>query len=334
MSKRGTIYNRIYNEEAWREVNKDNKAIMEDYLEEYKQRKKSINTINQYKNDLRILFIFILSELNNKNILELKKKDFRRYNLWLQEKGMSNARVNRLMSACRSMLTFCEDDEDYDYDINFAQKVKGLEKNPVRVDDNNFFMTFDQIIKIREELLKRNELQLAVLHMILFDSAGRRNEVFQIKKEGLLDGNKTNIVTGKRAKKFPLVYLNDTKELIRKWLKFRGEDDIESLWCRIDKNGNKHEISYDTIYEWVLKISNILSELEGKEINIFAHSYRHSKIEALLQGTDTRLLDKEGNPKKFSLEQVQKFAHHESSDTTLSYAKDHSEDVIDDMFGF
>lgn len=334
MGKRGTVYNRIYNEEDWSKVNKDNKAIMDDYLEEYKQRKKSINTIDQYKNDIRILFIFILNELNNKNILELKKKDFRRYNLWLQEKGMSNARVNRLMSSCRSMLTFCEDDEDYDYDINFAQKVKGLEKNPVRVNDDNFFMTFEQIMKVREELLKRGELELCVLHMVLFDSAGRRNEIFQIKKEGLLDGNKTNIVTGKRGKKFPLVYLDDTKELIRQWLEFRGEDNIESLWCRIDKDGHKHEITYDTIYDWVLKISKILSEIEGKEIHIFAHSYRHSKIEALLQGSDTRLLDKDGNPKKFTLEQVQKFAHHESSDTTLSYAKDHSEDVIDDMFGF
>ena len=331
---RGKVYNRIYSDEAWDKVNSENKNIMMDFLDEYTQRKKSKGTIKQYRNDLRILFIYVLNELGNKSILELKKKDFRRYNIWLQEKGMSNARINRLMSACRSMLSYCEDDEDYDYEINYASKVHGLEKQPVRVDDEDFFMSFEQIIKVREELLKRGELQLAVLHMIMFDSAGRRNEIFQIKKNGLLDGNKTNIVTGKRGKTFPLVYLNDTKELIRQWLEFRGEDNIDSLWCKIRKDGTKEEITYNTIYEWVLKISKILSELEGHEINIFAHSYRHSRLECLMQGTDNRLKNPDGTNKKFTLEQVQKFAHHSSSDVTSSYLKNHDEDVIDNMFGF
>ena len=330
-NNRGKVYNKIYTPQLWEEVNKENKVIMNDYLEEYKQRKKAKGTIDQYHNDLRIVFIFILKELDNKSILELKKKDFRRFNIWCQEKNMSNARVNRLMSAIRSMLAYVEDDEEYDYEINYASKVKGLSKEPVRVDEDDFFMTYEQIVAIKEELLRRGELKLAVLHMILFDSAGRRNEIHQILKNGLLNGNKTNIVIGKRGKKFPLVYLNDTKELIRQYLEERGEDDIESLWI-IGKGDNKKPASYDVLYDWVVKISKIFSEMEGKEINIFCHSYRHSRIEVLLQGMDTRLLDKDGNPRKYSLEEVQKFVHHSSSDTTASYAKNHDEDVIDDMF--
>lgn len=305
---------------------------MNDYLEEYKQRKKSKGTIDQYFNDLRIVFIFILNELNNQSILNLKKKDFRRFNIWCQERDMSNARVNRLMSSIRSMLAYVEDDEEYDYEVNYASKVKGLAKEPVRIDEDDFFMTYEQIIRIRDELLKRGELKLAVLHMILFDSAGRRNEVHQILKEGLLEGNKTNIVKGKRGKTFPLVYLNDTKELIKQYLEERGEDDIESLWI-IGKGENKKPASYETIYDWVLKIAKIFSEIEGRQIDIFCHSYRHSRIECLLQGEDPRLLDENGKPRKYSLEEVQKFVHHSSSDTTSGYAKNHDEDVIDNMFG-
>lgn len=332
MTERGRVYNKVYTPELWEQVNKENKTIMNDYLEEYKQRKKSKGTIAQYFNDIRIVLIFILVDLDNRSLLDLKKKDFRRFNIWCQDKGMSNARVNRLMSAIRSMLTYVEDDEEYDYDINFASKVKGLQKEAVRITEDNFFMSYEQIVKIKEELLKRGELKLAVLHMILFDSAGRRNEVHQILKQGLLDGNKTNVVVGKRGKKFQLVYLNDTKELIRQYLKERGEDDIDSLWI-IGKGENKRPASYDSIYDWVLKISKIFSEIEGKEINIFCHSYRHSRVESLLQGTDIRLLDKDGNPRIYTLEEVQKFCHHSSSDVTASYAKNHDDDVIDDMFG-
>lgn len=330
---RGKVYNKVYTKELWEKVNKENKAIMNDFLDEYKQRKKSKKTIEQYYYDLRIVLIYILNELGNKCILDLKKKDFRRFNLWCQEKEMSNARVNRLMSSIRSMLSFVEDDDDYDYEINYASKVKGLAKEPVRINEDDFFMTFDQVMRLREELLNRGETQLALFVSIAFDSAGRRAELHQITKYGLLEGNKTNIVTGKRGKKFPLVYLNDTKELIRKWLEERGEDDIDSLWI-IGKGENKKPASYEVLYDWVIKISNILSEIEGKNISIFCHSFRHSRVECLLQGKDIRLLDKNGNPRKYTLEEVQKFCHHSSSDVTQSYAKNHDEDVIDDMFGF
>ena len=122
------IYNRIYTKQKWDEVNKYNKRLMEDYLLELKSQKKSQGTISQYKNDLRIMFIYILEELNNKEIYKLKKKHFRNYMLWLQEKEMSNARINRLMSALRSMLTYASDEEDYEdeLEINYAQKVRGL----------------------------------------------------------------------------------------------------------------------------------------------------------------------------------------------------------------
>ena len=71
----------------------------------------------------------------------------------------------------------------------------------------------------------------------------------------------------------------------------------------------------------------------GVERNIFPHTMRHSRLECLAQGTDMRLLDKDGNPKKFPLEQIQIFAHHSDVSTTQGYLKDHSEDTINEMFG-
>lgn len=323
---RGMVYNRIFNEEDWRLVNKENKNIMEDFLEEYKQQKKKKSTIDQYYNDIRIVLIYILKEIGNKNILELTKKDFRRFNLWLQDKGMSSARVNRLMSATRSMLTFCEDDDDYDYEQNVARKVKGLAKEEVR---EIYFLTEEQIILLREELRRRKDYAKMVLLDLAYDSAGRRNELFQVKKEGLLDRNNTNIVIGKRGKKFPLIYFSRTKESLELYLKERGEDDFESLWISGIKT--RKEVSYQSIYDWFVQMAEILKELTGEDIPFNAHSLRHTALENLSNGTHYIL--KELGVDKLDLEQLKVYAHHTDISVTSSYLKDCSNDVLENTFG-
>ena len=44
--ERGRIYNRIYTPELWEQVNPENKAILEDFMAEYRQRKKAKSTID------------------------------------------------------------------------------------------------------------------------------------------------------------------------------------------------------------------------------------------------------------------------------------------------
>ena len=331
---RGRIYNNFYTPELWEQVNKENKRILDDFLAEYKQRKKSKGTISGYKNDLRIILIYILKELDNKCILDLKKKDFRGLSLYFTDEcHMSAARTNRLKSAVNSMLTFCEEDDDYEYEINYAKKVRGIPKERVKDDEDDFFFTFDEFIKVRDILVECGRIQDAVLWSLGFDSAARKNELFQVNKYGLLEGNKTNIVIGKRGKKFPLVYLDDTKELIRQYLQERGEDDIESLWIKGSGDHKAPLADSNALYDRICSISKILSGVRGEECHIFTHTMRHSRLECLSQGTDTRLLDENGNPRKYPLEQIQVFAHHESSSTTQSYLRDHSEDTINSMFG-
>ena len=334
LAQRGRIYNNFYTPELWEQVNKENKHILEDFLAEYKQRKKSKNTISSYFQDLRIILIYILKEHGNKSVLEMSKKDFRGMSLYFTEEcGMSSARTNRLKSSINSLLTFCEEDDDYDYEINMAKKVKGIPRERVRDNEDDFFFTFEEFIKVRDILIEKGKLQLAVLWSLSFDSAGRRNEILQVSKHGLLNGNKTNVVVGKRGKKFCLVYLDDTKELIKRYLEERGEDNIDSLWYK-NLNGQKASITTDALYDRICSISKILSDVRGEECNIFPHSIRHSRLECLSQGTDTRLLDENGNPKKFPLEQVQVFAHHSDVSTTQGYLKNHDDDTINQMFGF
>ena len=322
------IYNRIYSKEKWDLVCKYNKNLMDDFLLELKSQKKSQGTINQYKNDLRILFIYIHDELDNKEIYKLKKKHFRNYMLWLQEKDMSNARINRLMSALRSMLEFGSNEEDYEdeLEINYAQKVKGLQKEKVR---EIIFLTDEEVEYIYTRLIEEEKYQQALLCALMYDSAGRRKECFQVTKDSIIDeGNFTNQVIGKRNKKFRLMYHGRTKSAMKLLMKNRGNDDIESLWTTT-VDGKLVTASYETLYAWVISWRKILAEkFDYKEFN--PHSFRHSCANNLENGT--HYVSKELN-KKFELFQIQKLMNHSDISTTQSYLQDKSEDELLEAFG-
>ena len=305
---------------------------MDDFLTELRQQKKSPGTIEGYRQDLRIIFIKILDDFENKSVLEMTKKDFRKLNIWFDESGLSPARCNRLHSAVNSMLTFCEEDDDYDYEVNYSKKVRGIPNEKVKTNDDDFFFTYDEFVKVRQILIERDRLQDAVLWSLMYDSGARRNEVFQVKKQGLLDGNKTNIVRGKRGKQFPLVYLDDTKELIRQYLEWRGDDGIDSLWIK-GHGETASPVESAALYDRIVSISKILSEVRGEEVNIFPHSCRHSRIECLKRGWDDRLKDTDGNNKVFPLDQIQIFVHHSDISTTASYTRNTDEETINEMFG-
>ena len=329
-----TVYNRTFNEQDWQATNIINRGILDDFIMEYRANEKKESTLKQYYNDGRIILIYILKKCNNRSILELKKKDFRNFTLWLiEEQGVSSSRSNRLMSCCRSILNFCEDDDDYDYDQNFAAKQKGRPNVPVR---DICFLTNDEIMKIIDYLIENEEYQKATLVSLFYDSAGRKNEIAQVTKESFLDpkNNCTNMVIGKRGKKFKLVYFSKTKECAKLWLEQRGEDSIDSLWClRNAKNHDvKKESSGDNIYNWIIGLRDLHVELGGTPMDFNPHSIRHSSLEAF--STNTHYVCKElGMTEGFPLEELKLIAHHNSIETTQSYLKDKSSEKLSEMFG-
>lgn len=325
------IYNKIYTKEKWEKVCKYNKDLMADYLTELKAQKKKEGTIKQYKNDLRIVMIYIFDELDNKPICKLNKKSFRNYSLWLStEKNMSNARVNRMLSALRSMLTYATDDEDYSDDIetNYAAKVKGLQKESVR---DIIFLTMDEVEHIYNHLISHKKYQQATLLGLMIDSACRRNEAYQVEKSSITeDGAFTNVVIGKRGKKFRLLYNDMTKKAFKLYMEQRGEDDIESLWVT-KEDGKVKKASYESLYNWVRCWRQIIKDYSGVYKPFNAHSFRHIALELLSTG-DHYVCKKLGK-EKFELRELQLLANHSDISTTASYLADKSEDELLTAFG-
>lgn len=329
-------YNKFSNIE-YEQVPKENKIITEDFLLSLKGMK-TAQTIRVYTNNCKIILIIMYRLFGEKKIVELVKKDLIKMRVYmLEDLKLSTARVNIIYSTLRMLMLFTEEDPEYSKNsekqfISCGSKVKGLPKQPVR-DESMFFMSYDLIIKIKDELLKEKNVQGALIHMMLYESACRRNELVQIKKDGLLKSNWTNEVIGKGRKKFKLTYQNDIKPLIKEWLDSR-DDDCPYLFIKI-RNDKAEPMTAEDIYFFVsTKIRNIATEIEGKDNGYTCHSYRHSRLNNLLHGTDLSYVDKNGNPKKMDINDLKLLANHNDISTTSGYVQTSSTEVLNELFGF
>jgi integrase len=316
----------IFNKDTWEKVNEENKAILEDYLLELRSKKKSEGTIYQYKADIRMFLCWVHDNLKNKSIIELKKRDFRKFFLFIEEK--SPARINRVQCSIRNLLEFCtQDDDEYeDYQLNVMRNIKGLEKEQVR---EIHFLTDEQIHLILDHLLENEKYQQALYLSLSYDSAGRRNEVYQVLKNNFLTNKKTNKVTGKRGKQFQLRYFTKTKEIAAKYFEQRGEDDLDTLWV-VGNGDNKRKASYETLYNWTIGFRSILENITGEYIEFNPHSLRHSALENYSNGTHAVL--KEMGKDKLDIKVLKVLANHNDISTTESYLKDRDEELLDEAF--
>jgi integrase/recombinase XerD len=317
----------IFNEGTWAKVNPESKRILEDYILELKSKKKSEGTIYQYTADIKMFLCWAHDNLKNKSILDMKKRDFRQFFLFLEEK--SPARINRVQCSLRNMLEFCtQDDDEYeDYEINVMRNIKGLQKEKVR---EIYFLTDEQVRMILDYLLQREQYQKALYLSLSYESAGRRNEVHQILKHNFLNDNKTNIVAGKRGKKFPLLYFSKSKEIAKLYFEQRGEDNIDSMWV-VGKGENKKPASYETLYNWVMSFRDILEDITGEEIDFNPHSLRHSALENYSNGSHYVL--KELGKDKLDIKVLKILANHSDISTTESYLKDKDMELLAETFG-
>lgn len=320
MSKRVQIFNK----ETWEKVNKDNKDILEDYVLELRSKKKSEGTIYQYTADLKMFFVWAHDNIGEKKtILDFKKRDFRKFFLFLEER--SPARINRVQCSIRNLLEFCtQDDDEYeDYEINIMRNIKGLVKEKVR---DIYFLTDEQIQSILQRLLDQGKYQQALYLCVSYESAGRRNEVHQITKHNFVNASQTNKVVGKRRKEFQLLYFNKSREIAELYLNQRGEDNIDSMWV-VGKEGNRKPASYETLYNWTIEFRKVLAEIEGtEEIEFNPHSLRHSALENYGEGTHFVL--KEIGVKKLDINMLKVLANHSDISTTESYLKDKGQEKL------
>lgn len=314
----------LYTKERWERVLDVNKRLMEQYLRNCKIEKKRPNTINEYFNDLRFFLCWNLLFNDNMNVLDFKKRHFDEYKYFaLYERGNSNARVNRVLSAIRTMMSFAEDDDDEyeDYFRNPASKVKGLEKCPTK---DIAFLSQEQIDLLRNYLLEYEMYKHLFLLDILYDSGGRINEIFQVNKTSTIEDGYIKVVC--KGGKLEYLLLHDRS---RDSLKLH----IESLEHGAPFWPNKYGLpatGTSTLRGWVNDMYLILKQIDETTPYFTPHSFRHTMIENMCSGTHY-MCEKIGRP--YTLEEVQLLVHHASTDMTSKYRKPKDHEVVFDLFG-
>ena len=322
-------YNVMYTEESYRAANKESKEALEDYIIELKSKGRSEGTIKQYKADIMAFISWVYDNADNQSILDIKRRTFRSFFLFMKESGKSSARINRFMSSIRCWCQYLEDDEDIfeEYDSNPMRKIKSIEGEKVR---EIFFLTDEQISYLIDYLMEKKQYQKALYVSLSYDSGGRRLEIYGVKKQCFLeDGNTTNLVRGKRNKTFFLVYSDKTRDIARKYLEQRGEDEFDDLWIT-GTGENKRPLGYDSLYNFAVSFRKILQEKYNENIELNPHSFRHSMATNLHDSTHSML--KQLGRESLTLNEIKVLLHHESIDMSQSYLKNRDDELIRGLF--
>lgn len=120
--------------EKWDQVNPENKKLLKVFLRALRQEDCSADTMETYEGNAKRFLVYVLDNLDNRCITELRKKDYKDYSLYLRERGVSTATHNHYISTVRSWCDHLEDDEDVEYENSMCRKVKGVKIERVKKD--------------------------------------------------------------------------------------------------------------------------------------------------------------------------------------------------------
>lgn len=313
----------LYSEERWEKVNEVNKELMQLFLRSTRADRRRPNTCSEYSYDLRFFLIWNLLYNNNMNVLDFKKRNFDDFKFFMiDERNVSNARANRLLCVIRRMMSYAEDDDDqYEgYMRNVAAKVKNLEKKPIK---ETSFLKQEQIDLLRDYLITKKMYQHLCLLDLFYDTGARINEILQVENTDTLKQGYVKVECKGGEKQYILIH-EHSQESIKLHLSVKQPG--EAFWQ--SKYGPARNTG--TLRGWVKDMYKILKELDTSTPYFTPHSFRHTVIENLCNGSHY-LCKKIG--RSLTMEEAQIIAHHKSIDMTKSYMKPKDNEMIFRLFG-
>ncbi|MCA1025665.1 site-specific integrase [Cytobacillus kochii] len=280
---RKTVYNRIFNEEEWAKVNPENKKLLREWKNYLMSTDKSQGTIKQYENDMRIIFLFLLNNCDNKFIGDLNKRDiisFQGYsiNAW----SHSSNRTRRIKSCLSSLCNFIENimDDLYPDFRNIVNKIESPQKKPVR---EKTVLTNDQVELVLKTLVESHQYQKACVFALAANSGARLNELLRFKVSFFTEENLHNNAYYKTpvkirikgrgrdgGSKHKFILKNGFKEYFDLWMKERDELGItcDELFVT-RRNGEWQPATDTTLQSWKTQFSKTL------DTDFYFHSMRH-----------------------------------------------------------
>ena len=168
-------------DEMWSQVNEFNRKIGEEFLNESTHL--SERTLTQYTAAVRIIFWWVHEQLDDKKIIDIKSKDYLKYQNWLQRRGLSESGIRFKRSVVSSLngyiILYYE--EEFPTFRNFITKQ-------IKINKTGFVykkepLTPDEYRMLCDELEKQKEWQKLAYVKFTYSAGCRREESKQLLKE-------------------------------------------------------------------------------------------------------------------------------------------------------
>lgn len=274
--------NDITSPKLLKKVSYENISLMNDFLEYLRSVQRSETTINGYRNDLEIAWVWGLEHNNNRVFTEWTKRNIVKFQNWLiNENGNSPARVRRVRSALSSLSNYiCNvlDDEYPDFQ-NIIGKIEAPAAHPVR---EKTVWEEGEIEDLLGKLVEKKQYDRACLVALALYSGRRKSELVRFRVDDF--DNEHLICDGALYKSSPLKtkgrglgkYINcytlakKFRPYLELWLEERERRGITSEWLFVSPVDQESQMHAKTLDGW----SEAFSKLTGKPF--YFHSLRHA----------------------------------------------------------
>ena len=223
---------------------------------------------------------YILSNDTQKNFTDI----WERYCSYCFSNGNSRVTVNKKRTACSTFFDWCL--KRRLIKVNPFIYVEKLKITAVDKRRNSYFLTASQIWEINYTLKrdKKFDIQDLLLFNLFLDSGARISEIHNLTWEQLdMEEMIFNNVRHKEGYIEPVIFFQETKEILKAWRELRAEKYIENEYIFITQyNKTINHMSKETIRSRIRKIGKIV----GIE-DFYPHSIRKSILNITGQQSET-----------------------------------------------
>lgn len=263
----------------YEDVSKQNKDLVNDYINYCYSVNKSPITIVQYREWLKVFFSWNYEFNGDKFFIELRKRDFINYIAYLRSKKMSPNRMATLISVLNSFGTMIEQLYDIEYPTYRCQTRK-LEYGHKKNIKEKTILDVNDVRRMLEQLVSAGRFQCACYLAMACASGARKRELIQFKVSDFADDHlvfygymyrthsmrtKGKGEDGKELNKYVIKEL--AYPYLKLWLDEREKKGITSEYLFV--NPLKEQATIDT--------ADSLCRTISKEcgVHFYSHSARH-----------------------------------------------------------
>lgn len=306
----GRKYIRYVTDDKLQKVNPKNKQLVDKYFS-FKNMNLSDDTKSSYLSDFNQWLVYIMENYNNQYILDIIDQDVD-YMVDLLEDYVAfcttvfenkERRIQRRMSSISSFFLYLRRKRKIkENPMEFIERpsLKAGEKPQII----QTFLSKNQVEDIRKKLSELGDLQLEMYFEVALTTMARVKALNSIKLSQInLDEGIIERVIEKEGYEVDLFPSERGVDLIKQWIEYRKDNDIDCEYLFITKrNGQWEQVPKGTMQSgWVKKIGNLIGVPQ-----LHNHDFRHSYSSILYNSG-------------MKLEDVQNLLNHQSPDVTLKH---------------